>query len=444
MLETKTQPQFLPTHDSLTELPNHTFFHCRLQETLARKKHVDQPFALLILGLAQFREINRSLGYHMGDLLLKQVGSRVQGILKNLGTLARLSGVEFAVLLPSVGSTEEVILVVRRILEGLEQPFVLGDLKLDVQASIGIVLFPEHGTNADALIQRANVALSTAKTNHSSHAIYCTEQEQNNHNQLLLTGDLRRALVEDQLFLLYQPKLDLRTGRVSGVEALARWQHPQYGIIPPDQFIPVAEQTGLIMPFTLWVLHEALRQCHAWNQAGLNIKVATNLSMWNLQARELPDQIAGLLKSCEVSPDQLELEITESSIMANPARTMENLTSMSHMGLQISIDDFGTGHSSMAYLKKLPVHEIKIDQSFVMNMAVDKDDVVIVRAMIDLGHRLGLKVVAEGVENQKTQTMLSTFNCDTAQGFHISTPIPASEITRWLTESHTPKLKALP
>jgi EAL domain-containing protein (putative c-di-GMP-specific phosphodiesterase class I) len=324
---------------------------------------------------------------------------------------------------------------VRRILKGMEQPFTLGGLKIEVQASIGIALLPEHGVNVDAFIQRANIALSEARKLRSGFAIYSPEQDHSNPHRLELVGELRRALVEDQLFLLYQPKTDLRTGYVTDVEALARWKHPKFGIVPPDQFVPLAERTGLIMPLTLWVLHEALRQCRAWNQAGLGIGMAVNLSMFNLQAPELPDQIAGLLGKSGVAPSQLRLEITESAIMANPAQTMDNLTRMSKMGLQISIDDFGTGYSSLAHLKKLPVHELKIDKSFVMNMAIDKDDAVIVRATIDLGHHFGLKVVAEGVENQKTRKMLSTFNCDLAQGYYISKPLPAGDLMEWLAKS---------
>ena len=432
MQETKAALQYEFKHDALTDLPNRTVLQVCLQQAMVVGQREKKSVALLIMGLDRFREINQALGYHIGDLLLRQVGSRVRDQLGNADTVARMGGVEFAVLLPSVETTKDVTLVARKILNAMEKPFVLGELKLDVQTSIGIALIPEHGTIANTLIQRANVALSVARETHSGYAIYSPEQDQSNPYRLVLVGELRRALVEDQLFLLYQPKIDLQTGRIIGVESLVRWQHPKLGIIPPDQFVPLAERTGLIMPLTLWVLHEALRQCQAWNQVGLEIKMATNLSMLNLQAVELPDQVAGLLAASRVSPAQLEVEITESAIMTDPVRTMENLTRMSNMGLRISIDDFGTGYSSLAYLKKLPVNEIKIDKSFVMNMAADKDDVVIVRATIDLGHHFGLKVVAEGVENLKTKRMLSTFNCDLAQGYHISRPLPPAEITRWL------------
>ncbi len=422
-------------HDILTDLPDRTLLWTRLKEALFVGQRDGTQFALLVMGLNRFREINQTLGYHIGDLLLKQVGGRIRELAGQNATIVRLGGVEFAILLPTAGGKKEIAPHVRRILKGLEQPFTLGGLKIEVQASIGIALLPEHGVNVDAFIQRANIALSEARKHHSGFAVYSPEQDQSNPHRLVLVGELRRALVEDQLFLLYQPKTDLRTGCVTGVEALARWKHPKFGIVPPDQFVPLAERTGLIMPLTLWVLHEALRQCQAWNQAGLTIGMAVNLSMFNLQAPELPDQIAGLLAKSGVAPSQLRLEITESAIMADPAQTMDNLTRMSKMGLQISIDDFGTGYSSLAHLKKLPVHELKIDKSFVMNMAADKDDAVIVRATIDLGHHFGLKIVAEGVENQKTRKMLSTFNCDMAQGYFISKPLPAVDLMQWLAEN---------
>ena len=276
-----------------------------------------------------------------------------------------------------------------------------------------------------------------AKETRSGCAVYSAEQDQGSAQRLLLMGELRSAIIEDQLFLLYQPKIDLRTGQTIGVEALARWQHPRLGVMPPDQFIPLAERTGLIMPLTLWVLHKALRQCHAWHETGLKIRVAVNLSRQNLHAPELPDQIVGILKSCEVSPAHLDLEITESAIMADPARATEILARMKGLGLRFSLDDFGTGHSSLADLKKLPVNELKIDKSFIMNMMSDKRDVAIARLIIDLGHNLGLGVVAEGVENQETLNALAGLGCDMAQGYHISRPIPAEALTAWLLSPPT-------
>jgi EAL domain-containing protein (putative c-di-GMP-specific phosphodiesterase class I) len=248
-------------------------------------------------------------------------------------------------------------------------------------------------------------------------------------------GELRHAIEHEELLLHFQPKVGFKTGRISGVEALVRWRHPQSGLRSPDDFIPLAEQTGLIKPLTSWVRNEALRQCDAWHQTGIDLTVAVNISASNLQDPEFPDRVAKLLKAYRVTPAWLELEITESAIMVQPARAIETITRLSAMGILISIDDFGTGYSSLAYLKKLPVSSIKIDKSFVINMLVNENDTVIVRSTIELGHNLGLKVVAEGVENQATWDQLKVLGCDYAQGFLLSRPIPASELLQWLNES---------
>jgi EAL domain-containing protein (putative c-di-GMP-specific phosphodiesterase class I) len=247
-------------------------------------------------------------------------------------------------------------------------------------------------------------------------------------------SELRQAIVADQLFLLYQPKINLKNGLIAGLEVLTRWEHPELGLIPPDEFIPVAERTGLIIPLTLWVLHQSLLQCRAWNDMGIDVGVAVNLSMWNLEAQELPDQIAGLIKTIAISPDRLELEITESAIMGDPQRTMRTLTLIRDLGVRFTIDDFGTGYSSLAHLRKLPVTGMKIDKSFVQNMESDRDNAVIVRSIIDLGHNLGLKVTAEGVETRGAKDMLVGFECDEAQGYYYSHPVPAREIAQLFKE----------
>jgi EAL domain-containing protein (putative c-di-GMP-specific phosphodiesterase class I) len=275
-----------------------------------------------------------------------------------------------------------------------------------------------------------------AKQAGDPYFVYAADRDQYNPHRLVLIGELRHAVARDQLFLHYQPKVDLHEGRVFGVEALVRWQHPQRGVIPPDQFIMMAEQTGLIKPLTLWVLKTALRQCRAWHQAGMEISMAVNLSARNLLDPKLPDQVAELLQACDVPPDWLELEITESTIMADPARAMEILTNLHKMGIRLSIDDFGTGYSSLGYLKRLPVDIIKIDRSFVMKMRTENNDAVIVRSTIDLAHNLNLKVIAEGVENREIWDQLSAQGCDAAQGYHICRPLPGAEMTFWLNESH--------
>ncbi len=425
-------------YDRLANLPNRNLLNDRLQQAILAARRENQLVALLIADLDRFKEVNDALGHQFGDLLLHQIGPRLKAKLRESDTVARLGGDEFAILLPSVESAGAAIEVAGKVLKALEEPFVIGGLNIDIEASIGISVFPEHGADADTLFKRADVAMYVAKETRNGYAIYSAEHDHNSSHRVTLMGDLRRAITEDQLFLLYQPKIDLKTGRVSGVEALVRWRHPEAGVMAPDQFIPLAERTGLIRPLTVWVIDMALRQYRAWVQEGLNLSVAVNLSRRNLQSQELPEQIAGLLQDSGISAANLQLEITESSIMENPARAMEVLSRMTSMGLQFSLDDFGTGYSSLAYLKRLPVSEIKIDKSFITNMETEEQDVAIVRLIIELGHILGLKVVAEGVEDQATLDMLIALGCDMAQGYFICRPISAEEIIRWMRSQPDP------
>ena len=425
-------------YDRLTDLPNRNLLYDRLQQAILAAHRENKLAALLIADVDRFKEINGAVGHQFGDQLLHQIGPRLKATLRESDTVARLGGDEFAMLLPSVADAGAAIEVASKVLKALEDPFLIAGLNIQIEASIGIALFPEHGIDADTLFKRADVAMYMAKETRNGYALYSAENDPNSSHRVTLMGELRRAIIEDQLFLLYQPKIDLKTGRVRGVEALVRWRHPQAGIRMPDNFIPLAERTGLITPLTVWVLDKALRQCHAWHQEGLTLGMAVNLSRRNLQAQKLPDQIAGMLEANGVSPADLELEITESSIMANPVRAMEVLSRMTSMGLQFSLDDFGTGHSSLAYLKKLPVNEIKIDKSFVTKMVAQAEDVAIIRSIIDLGHILGLKVVAEGVEDRVTLDKLIALGCDMAQGYFICRPISAEELTRWLRSQPDP------
>ena len=427
--------KYMAYYDPLTGLPNRALLNDRLKQAILSGQRESNPLALLIMDLNNFKEINDTLGHHKGDLLLQQVGARVRGVLRESDTVARMGGDEFAVLLPSAGSVERSTLAMRKMLKALEQPFALEGLALDVAVSIGIALCPEHGEDADLLIQRADVAMYVAKQSGINYAVYVPEHDRHSPRRLALMGELRHAIENDQLFLLYQPKIDLQRACAIGVEALVRWRHPHHGIIPPDEFIPLAERSGVIKSLTLWVLGEALRQCRTWSQGGVQLSMAMNLSARNLQDPQLPDRIAELLQTSGLAPGWLELEITESAIMVDPVRAMEILTRLRAMGIRFSIDDFGTGYSSLGYLKKLPVDEIKIDRSFVIGMAANENDAVIVRSTIDLAHNLGLKVVAEGVENQETLDRLIDLGCDAAQGYYMSRPIPPAELTRWLTES---------
>ena len=414
------------------DLSGNTLFELRLRQALLAAQHDVKQVGLLLIdidGTNNFPIQDSELAKEFAE----KIWIRLRTILRDSDTVVRMDGGELAVLLPSVAGPDDVIFVARKVLSKLEEPLLLEAVTFDIRPRIGIALFPEHSSSADNLVHRADIALSTAKRTRNKYVVYA--QEHNNAPRAVLRmSELRRAIVADQLFLLYQPKINLKSGVIGGLEVLTRWQHPELGLIPPDEFIPVAERTGLIIPLTLWVLHQSLLQCRAWNDLGIDIGIAVNLSMWNLEAQELPDQIAGLTKSMGMPAERLEFEITESAIMGDPQRTMRTLTLIRDLGVRFTIDDFGTGYSSLAHLRKLPVTGMKIDKSFVQNMESDRDNAVIVRSIVDLGHNLSLKVTAEGVETQEANDMLVGFECDEAQGYYYSYPIPAHEITQLLKQ----------
>ncbi len=426
--------QYQAAYDGLTDLPNRIKMHEFLGQAILTGQRENKSVAFLLMDLDRFREINDTLGHSRGDFLLKQIGPRLMTVLRPYDRIARMGGDEFAVLLP-LAESGHATLVARKIMKGLEPPFMIEGLPIAVEVSIGIALYPDHGADADTLIQRADVAMYAAKQSSMGYVIYDAKIDQHSPRRLALMGELRHAIEHNQLFLHYQPKISLKTGRVIGVEALVRWQHSEHGFIPPDQFIGPAEQTGLIKPLTLWVFSAAQRECLAWHQAGMEIPISVNLSARTLHDPQLPDLLSELIQTCSAAPDRLMLEITENAIMADPERAIENLTRLKAMGIRFAIDDFGTGYSSLGYLKKLPVDEIKIDKSFVIEMVAHKDSAVIVCLTIDLAHNLGLMVVAEGVENKETLDRLVALGCDAAQGYYMCRPLPATELTRWLRES---------
>jgi diguanylate cyclase (GGDEF)-like protein len=419
-------------HDALTDLPNRVLLHDRLQQAIRAAQRDRTAVALLIMDLDRFKEVNDTFGHHTGDQLLEQLGERLGSVLRGSDTIARLGGDEFAVLLPTA-TLADAHQIAARLLELLEEPFSLGGLQLEIDASIGIALSPEHGTDADTLLRRADVAMYIAKRNGSGHALYSAEQDQHSPMRLALVGELRRAIDQNELSLYFQPKVSLKHSKVLCAEALVRWEHPRHGMLGPDEFVPIAEQTGLIRPLARSVLEAAVRQCNRWRQEGLDLAVAVNLSMRNLHDAEIVDTIRQLLSRWGIPPARLVIEITESSLMADAARAMEVLSRLQEMGVGISIDDFGTGYSSLAYLKRLPVDELKIDKSFVANMARDESDAAIVRSTIGLAHDLGLTVVAEGIEDQATWDLLAELGCDVGQGYYVSRPMPAAALGVWLT-----------
>ena len=423
--------QYQALHDSLTGLPNRTFLRERLEETIRAGEREMKPCAVLLVDLDGFKSVNDSLGHEAGDRLLQEVSQRMRGVLRKADTVARYGGDEFAIVPWGATDVPRAVLIAEKILEAVDKPFTIDDQPITVQMSIGIAVFPQHADDADALTRRADVAMYAAKRARSGFSVYSVDQEGgDNGARVPLIGKLRYAIDQFELVLHYQPIISLPSGHPSRVEALVRWGHPSYGLLPPDDFIPSAEQTNLIKPLTAWVLNEALGQVHAWSKAGIDVGVAVNLSARNLLDDELPDAVAQLLSTWQVEPQKLSLEITESSIIA--AEAEDTLQRLHATGVQISVDDFGTGYSSLTYLKRLPVQEIKIDKSFVTDMATNRDGAAIVRSTIDLGHNLGLKVVAEGVEDEKTAVLLGDYGCDFIQGFHLSRPAPAGLLGPWL------------
>lgn len=421
-------------HDALTGLPNRTLLHDRMEQAInvARRDH--QNLVLLMLDLDRFKEINDTLGHHVGDNVLKEVGIRLMASLRQIDTVARLGGDEYAILLPdtNIADAEN---ITHKIIDGLDNVIIIDELNLFIKASIGLAEYPTHGTDAATLIQHADVAMYIAKRGQSAYAIYNPQDDEYSIGRLALIGDLRDALENNSLKLHYQPIVDLRDGNYISAEALLRWEHDKFGAIPPDQIVLLAEQTGMIDDITYWVLNEASRQCSQWRQQQQQIRISINISMSNLRNPNLIEQLDTLIKQFSLPAECFTLEITESAMMANPKRSLETLLKIHAMGIKLSIDDFGTGFSSLAYLKKLPVSELKIDKSFVMDLLKDENDLAIVRSTIDLAHNLGIKVIAEGVESEEIYNVLRDLNCDAAQGFYISRPLEFKPLISLLSGS---------
>jgi diguanylate cyclase (GGDEF)-like protein len=442
LLRQAEQNEHAALHDALTGLPNRTLFADRLGQTLAAGRRSGSPAAVVLLDLDRFKEVNDTLGHEYGDELLRAVAARLREVLRTADTVARLSGDEFALLLPDADAAVAADLA-GRILRRLHSSFVLQSgenrVTVDVEASVGVAMAPVHGDTVEELMRCADVAMYTAKDAKNGAVMYEPATAARQPNRLLLLGDLRRALEQpDELVLYYQPKVNLPMGELCGVEALVRWEHPTRGLVSPNEFIPVAENTGLVNLLTTHVLRLAVRQGAAWRSSGLRVPIAVNLSARCLVDPSLLDRVRALLEEHHLPPELLRLEVTESAVMANPALAQKTLVGLHQLGVRLSIDDYGTGYSSMAYLKRLPVDELKIDRSFVLNMTdVDNDDAILVRSAIDLGHNLGLTVVAEGVERAEHVSALIRLGCDIAQGYHFARPMPAPQLLTWLRERRT-------
>ena len=412
-------------------------FELRVRQAILSAKHSVPQIAVVLFAFDT--GVNGSNASELNLAAIQNlISSTLRGGLRDSDTVALLGGGQIGVLLQSVQGPQDLDLVVNRLLTRLAEPIQIDNLTLALEPRIGAALFPENGDSVSSLIEHAQNDLALAKASRKPYSIYASRPSGLVSARQWMS-ELRQAIISDQLFLTFQPKVSLSQERITGVEVLLRWQHPEHGIILPDHFIPVAERTGLIIPLTLWVLQQSLLQCRKWNEMGLDLSIAVNLTMWNLEAQELPDQIEALLRDTNVAPESLELEITETSIMSDPQRVIRTLNQIRNLGVRFAIDDFGTGYSSFAYLTKLPVSCIKIDKSFVLNIESDGDSSVIVKSIIDLGHNLGLKVVAEGVETIETKKMLHVFQCDEGQGYYFCRPVPGDAMTKFLLE---PRLTA--
>jgi len=433
LAEKQAENEYQALHDSLTGMPNRMLFQHKLVEAIAEGRRTGETLAVMLIDLDHFKEINDTLGHHFGDLLLQEIGPRLSSVLRENDLMARLGGDEFGIVLPELPSDDVAMRIADRLLEELETPVSVEGLALDVSGSVGIALFPSQANDAEALLRRADVAMYSAKENGGGYELYADDMDRHNPARLTLIGQVRPALEAGEFSMYYQPKVRLSDGRAAGAEGLIRWEHPSLGLLSPDEFIPLVEKTVLLRPLTHYVIERVLQQWREWADMGIRIPIAVNVSPRSLLDQELPEQVETELRRWDVPPAFLRLELTESFMVGDSGRSSQVLDALADVGIGLSIDDFGTGYSSLSHLKRLPIEEIKIDRSFVMQMHVDANDFMIVRATVDLGRNLGLRVVAEGVEDLATFDRLAEFGCDEAQGYYISRPLSAVEFTRWLS-----------
>jgi diguanylate cyclase len=433
--------------DALTELPNRSHFHDYLQACAQASHSNRRPFALFVMDLDRFKEVNDTFGHDIGDQLLTTVGARLKGTLRRSEVLmqpdeetasgldgeivARMGGDEFAAIVPDVGDTNLALTIAQRFVKAMEQPFVINTQRYNIGISIGVTLYPQHSTDPKVLLRQADIAMYDAKQNKHGCAVFDSARDHHKLQQMTFENDLRKAIESDNLEMHYQPIIDIRSGKVRCAEALVRWRYPDQDFVAADKVIQAAEQSGLILPLTRWVLNRAVEQCMNWHKSGFQMYVSVNISAVNLHEPDFVDYVSSTLHRWEMEPSWLSLELTESAVMSNPNHALEVMSRLDAMGVRISIDDFGTGYSSLAYLKKLPVDEIKIDKSFVIDMKHDSNDAVIVRSTIDLAHNMSMQVVAEGVENEETLQLLSSFGCDKVQGYLFSRPLAYEKLIQW-------------
>lgn len=422
-------------HDDLTKLANRTLFNDRLEQAIRAAHREKKTLAVFYLDLNRFKEINDTQGHNTGDQVLRTFSARLQKVLRESDTVARIGGDEFVLLLPLGTDRAAAINATKRLGEAIQEPIVIAGHSYDISISIGIALFPEHGADVASLMHCADVAMYEAKRRQQLYFFYDANLDHQSQERILLQNGLRQAVANHELILHYQPKVEIGTGRISAVEALVRWSHPVRGLLYPDTFVPLAEKIGLIRHLTLNVLEMALQQCALWHRQGWNLAISINISALDLQDPDFPNQVSEMLGRYSVPASMLEMEIVESDIIADPARAIENITRLNAAGISVSVDDFGTGYSSLVYLKKLPISILKIDKSLIMDMANDSNDAAIVHIAIELGHLLGFRVVAEGVESLAILNLLKDLRCDFAQGYYLGKPMAAEALPAWMAES---------
>jgi diguanylate cyclase len=434
--EANAQLQHVATHDALTGLPNRLLLADRLEQAIAHAERHQSGFAVLVVDLDRFKAINDSLGHLAGDSLLKEIARRLAGSLRKADTLARLGGDEFVLIVNEISSTQTLETIGSRLLHDIAAPMKVSGMELHSTASIGIAQFPSDGTDAQTLLMHADAAMYHAKkTGRSAYQFFAPAMSEFAKERFELESGLRRALTQRELILYYQPKVDVRGGMIDSVEALLRWQHPTRGIMAPADFIPLAEESGLILPIGEWVLREACRQGREWQDAGMHpLRIAVNVSAQQFRNKNLVGIVRAALDAARLEPRFLELELTESAVMQDAEASIEILRHLSQLGVRISVDDFGTGYSSLSYLRRLPLDKLKIDRSFIRELATSRDDAEIVRAIVSLAHNLRLKVIAEGVESPDQLDFLRELGCDQYQGYHHSRPLPAGAFVAMMRE----------
>ena len=433
--ELEKRANYAATHDSLTDLPNRAVFYDRTERAILTANNQQKLLSILLIEVENLKEIYDTLGRNSSDLILKQIATRLQGMILELDSIAKIDGNVFAILMADIVEKQEAELLAQNVHAAMEPVFVIERLQIAVHSNIGIVHFPEHGEDVDSLVQRAGVATYVARKANDGYAVYDPSFDQHSPRRLTLMSELRHAIDRGQLELYYQAKISLQTGALYGAEALVRWHHPKHGFISPDEFIPMAERTRMMKPLTQWVLKQAFQHAAEWHSQGLDFKLSLNLSVKDLHDPELPDLIAGVAAMTAVKPEWIMLEITEGSIMTDPERALIIVKRLNEMGYKLAIDDFGTGYSSLAYLKKMPLTELKIDRSFVTDILESENDAVIVNATINLAHNLGLQVTAEGVESENVIARLKEYQCDIVQGYFINKPLSFTDFNAWMKSS---------